>query len=187
MGRLQPCLPVLKRCLVSSMPPRFRFLVFMLVGPCLSSCSSGKKAWDYEYSRGKTAVMVNGRAVPPAGLPAPVMRAIVAGNQIAGRPYKFGGGHRSFMDTGYDCSGTVSYVLHGAGLLSSPGTSSSLRSYGKSGEGKYITVYSRDGHTFIIVAGLRLDTGYNGERKGPRWSTKSRPMKGYVARHPPGL
>jgi hypothetical protein len=115
------------------------------------------------------------------------MRAISAGNRIAGKPYKFGGGHRSFEDNGYDCSGTVSYVLHGAGLLSSPGTSSSLRSYGKAGEGKHITVYSRNGHTFIIVAGLRLDTGYNGERKGPRWSAKSRPMKGYVARHPPGF
>ncbi|HEY1081170.1 MAG TPA: peptidoglycan endopeptidase [Prosthecobacter sp.] len=169
------------------MPPRFRFLLLALAGFLLSSCASKPKVWDYEYSRGRTGVVVNGKAVPPAGLPAPVMRAISAGNRIAGKPYKFGGGHRSFEDWGYDCSGTVSYVLHAAGLLSSPGTSSSLRSYGKSGEGKHITVYSRNGHTFIVVAGMRLDTGYNGERKGPRWSTKSRPMKGYLARHPPGL
>lgn len=168
------------------MPVRFWPLFLIFLALCLSSCSSQKKVWDYEYSRGKTAVVVGGKAVPPAGLPAPVMRAISAGNRIAGLPYKYGGGHRSFVDSGYDCSGTVSYVLHGAGFLNSPGTSSSLRSYGKAGVGKYITVYSRNGHTFIVVAGLRLDTGYNGERKGPRWSNKSRPMKGYVARHPPG-
>lgn len=169
------------------MPPSLRLPFLVLTAVLLCQCAARPKVWDYEYTRGRTAVIVNGKAVPPAGLPAPVMRAITAGNRIAGKPYKFGGGHKSFEDYGYDCSGTVSYVLHGAGLLSSPGTSSSLRSYGKPGEGKYITVYSKNGHTFIIVAGLRLDTGYNGERKGPRWSTKSRPMKDYVARHPPGF
>jgi hypothetical protein len=115
------------------------------------------------------------------------MSAINAGNQIVGMPYKFGGGHRSFLDSGYDCSGTVSYALHGAGLLKSVGTSSSMKKYGKSGEGKYITVYAKSGHTFIVIAGLRLDTGYNGENEGPKWSTRSRPIKGYTARHPPGL
>lgn len=169
------------------MPPRLVFSLSILAGVLLCSCGSRPKTWEYEYNRGKTAVIVNGKAVPPAGLPSKVMRAISAGNRIAGMPYKYGGGHRSFEDSGYDCSGTVSYVLHGAGLLNSAGTSSSLRSYGKSGEGKYITIYSRNGHTFIVIAGLRLDTGYNGERRGPLWSTKSRPMKGYVARHPPGL
>lgn len=163
-----------------------RLSLLVLTATLLCQCASRPKVWDYEYTRGRTAVIVNGKAVPPAGLPAVVMRAITAGNRIAGKPYKFGGGHRSFEDYGYDCSGTVSYVLHGAGLLASPGTSSSLRSYGKAGEGKYITVYSKNGHTFIVIAGLRLDTGYNGERKGPRWSTKSRPMKGYIARHPAG-
>ena len=116
------------------------------------------------------------------------MRAISAGNEIVGKPYKYGGGHRSFRDSGYDCSGTVSYALHGAGLLATPGTSSSMKSYGRSGPGKYITVYAKGGHhTFIVIAGLRLDTGYNGENEGPKWSTRSRPIKGYVARHPPGL
>jgi hypothetical protein len=165
-----------------------RALAPLLLLVCLfSSCSSKPNRWEYSYSRGKTAIIVGGRAVPPAGLPTPVLRAISAGNQIAGMPYKYGGGHRSFYDSGYDCSGTVSYALHGAGLLRSPGTSTSFRSYGRSGPGKYITVYARKGHTFIVIAGLRLDTGYNGENEGPKWSTKSRPIKGYVARHPAGL
>ncbi len=167
------------------MPHRLLFLLLALT--FLSSCGSSPKRWDYTYRPGRTAVIVGGRAVPPAGLPREVMQIINAGNQIAGRPYKYGGGHRSFHDWGYDCSGTVSYALHGAGLISSPGTSGGFRRYGRSGEGKYVTVYARSGHVFIVVAGLRLDTGYNGENEGPKWSTRSRPIKGYVARHPPGL
>ncbi len=153
----------------------------------LSSCGSKPSRWEYKYARGKTAIIVGGRAVPPAGLPKKVMQIISAGNQIVGMPYKYGGGHHSFIDSGYDCSGTVSYALRGAGLIRSPGTSSSFRSYGSRGVGKYVTVYAKSGHTFIVVAGLRLDTGYNGENEGPKWSTRSRPIKGYVARHPPGL
>lgn len=163
-------------------------LLFVLLGlTFLSSCGSGPSRWNYSYQHGKTAVIVGGRAVPPAGLPREVMQMINAGNQIVGRPYKYGGGHRSFYDSGYDCSGTVSYALRGAGLISSPGTSDGFRRYGKSGQGKHVTVYARNGHTFIVVAGLRLDTGYHGENEGPKWSTNSRPIKGYVARHPPGL
>lgn len=163
------------------------WLYFIILVATFSSCSSKPKRWVYEYKRGKTAVIVQGKAVPPAGLPKKVMEAVSAGNEIVGLPYKYGGGHRSFDDNGYDCSGTVSYALHGAGLIHSPGTSSSFRKYGKSGVGKYITIYAKSGHTFIIIAGLRLDTGYNGENEGPKWSTKSRPIKGYSARHPPGL
>jgi hypothetical protein len=154
----------------------------------LSSCSSGsKKRWEYAYNPGKTAIIIDGKAVPPANLPKPVMQAITAGNRIAGKPYKYGGGHRTLEDWGYDCSGTVSYTLCHAGLMRGCGTSSSLRSYGKKGQGKYITVYSRNGHAFVEIAGLRLDTGYNGQNEGPKWSTRSRPLKGYVARHPPGM
>jgi hypothetical protein len=168
------------------MPARLCFLLFAVVF-VLSSCSSKPKRWEYKYAKGKTGIIVDGKAVPPAGLPKAVMKAISAGNEIVGKPYKYGGGHKSFKDSGYDCSGTVSYALHGADLLSSPGTSGGMRKFGKSGAGKYITVYAKSGHTFIVIAGLRLDTGYNGENEGPKWSTKSRPIKGYVARHPPGL
>jgi cell wall-associated NlpC family hydrolase len=169
-------------------PRTWLTLIFALTAATLlSSCGSKPTRWEYGYTRGKTAVIVSGRAVPPAGLPRQVMQIISAGNQIVGLPYKYGGGHRSFSDSGYDCSGTVSYALRGAGLIRSPGTSGSFRSYGSRGVGKHVTIYAKNGHTFIVVAGLRLDTGYNGENEGPKWSTRSRPIKGYVARHPAGL
>ncbi len=149
----------------------------------------GPDTWRYEFRHGKTALLRGRHAVPPAGLPAPVMRAIHAGNQIAGKPYKYGGGHRSFYDSGYDCSGAVSYVLAAAGYLRAPTTSTALRKFGRSGPGKHITVYARKGHVFIVVAGLRFDTGYNGQGrgKGPHWTTQPRPIRGFKARHPAGL
>lgn len=165
-----------------------RIFLLLIMAAVISGCSSsGKKRWEYSYKPGRSAVLIDGYAVPPAGLPVPVMRAISAGNRIVGRPYKYGGGHASVEDWGYDCSGTVSYALFHAGLIKSCGTSESLRRFGSKGEGKHITVYARNGHTFIEIAGLRLDTGYNGENEGPRWTTKGRPLKGYVARHPAGL
>ena len=132
-------------------------------------------------------MLINGKAVPPANIPHEALRAVAAGNELNGKPYRMGGGHRSFNDQAYDCSGTVSYLLHHAGCLDEPTTSSALRKFGEKGEGKWITVYAKSGHTFIVVAGLRMDTGYNGAREGPRWTTKPRPAKGYVARHPAGL
>jgi hypothetical protein len=123
----------------------------------------------------------------PVDAPEAVKRAIGAGNRIAGRPYLYGGGHRSFESRGYDCSGTASYVLHGAGQVSAPMPSDAFRRFGTPGPGEWITVYAKRGHVFTVVAGLRMDTGWNGEREGPRWSTMSRPAKGYVLRHPPGL
>ena len=169
---------LLRRCLCLLMP---------LTACLLSSCIFGPRTWEYEYRKGKTAILHGSKAVPPAGLPPRVLAAIQTGNEISGKPYKYGGGHRSFGDSGYDCSGAVSYVLRGAGLLSRPTTSSALRRFGKSGEGKHITVFARRGHTFIEVAGLRLDTGYHGQGEGPRWTTRSRPLRGFKARHPPGL
>ena len=114
-----------------------------------------------------------------------VARAIAAGNEIATKPYRYGGGHGSFDDTGYDCSGSVSYVLHGAGLLSSPLDSSSFMSWGAAGPGKHITIYANSGHVFMTIDGRRFDTGYGGH--GNRWASGSRPTAGFVVRHPPGL
>jgi cell wall-associated NlpC family hydrolase len=114
-----------------------------------------------------------------------VARAIAAANRIATLPYRYGGGHGSFNDSGYDCSGSVSYVLHGAGLLSSPLDSTAFMSYGEPGPGKHITIYANSGHVFMTIDGRRYDTGYGGH--GNRWASGSRPTSGFVVRHPPGL
>lgn len=164
---------------------------FSLILPPLLLCQCGSSAgsrWEYKYAPGKTAIVIGGRAVPPANAPAEVMRAISAGNRICTKPYRRGGGHAKFEDSAYDCSGTVSYVLHAAGKLDEPTVSGAFRKYGRGGEGKWITVYARKGHVFVTIAGLRLDTGYNDRTSdGPRWSSRSRPTKGYTMRHPSGL
>jgi hypothetical protein len=114
----------------------------------------------------------------------------LAGNQFCSKPYCYGGGHRSFDDVGYDCSGTISYVLGAAGLISSPMSSTEFRRYGKRGRGKWIPIYARDGHTFAVIAGLQLDTtpydNYTG-RWAPRWQTTDPPPQGFESRHPVGL
>ena len=119
------------------------------------------------------------------GAPAAVANAIAAANRIATLPYRWGGGHGSFNDSGYDCSGSVSYVLHAAGVLSSPLDSSALMSYGEPGPGRWITIYANSGHAFMTIEGRRYDTGWGGH--GSRWASGSRPTGGFVVRHPPGL
>ncbi|MEY2563781.1 MAG: hypothetical protein QOH88_1974 [Verrucomicrobiota bacterium] len=129
-------------------------------------------------------------ALAPANAPLAVKRAIWAGNQLRTKPYRYGGGHRSFTDVGYDCSATVSYALAGAGLVNVPLCSSELRAYGSSGPGKWITVYARSGHAFAVIAGLRLDTTspHNpSHRWAPRWQATDRRPLGFEVRHPAGL
>jgi peptidoglycan hydrolase-like protein with peptidoglycan-binding domain len=123
---------------------------------------------------------------PRSGVPAAVFRAIAAANRIAGMPYRYGGGHRSFSDSGYDCSGSVSYVLHGAGRLARPLDSSALMSYGAPGPGRWITIYANPGHTYLVIRGRRYDTTGRSE-SGSRWQARERSSAGYVVRHPPGL
>jgi hypothetical protein len=119
-----------------------------------------------------------------------VKRAIWAANQLHHKPYRYGGGHKSFDDRGYDCSGTISYVLGAAGLISSPMSSTEFRSYGDRGPGKWDHRLRTEGHTFAVIAGLRLDTTpydrYTG-KWAPRWQTIYRPPRGFDARHPVGL
>ena len=115
-----------------------------------------------------------------------VARVISAGDEIATRPYVFGGGHGSFQSTGYDCSGSVSYALHGGGLLSSPEDSSALESYGEPGPGKHITIYANSEHAWMVVDGKRFDTIAQQET-GTRWSSSMMSTAGYVARHPDGM
>jgi hypothetical protein len=129
----------------------------------------------------------NGRtAVAPAGAPPQVRTAIAAANRIVGKPYRWGGGHGKWEDRGYDCSGTVSYALHGAGLLDSPLDSTGFKRYGRAGRGRWITVYANRTHAFTFIAGLRLDTSGSGG-SGPRWRRAGRSTRGFTARHPAGL
>jgi cell wall-associated NlpC family hydrolase len=138
---------------------------------------------------GSRAVLRNGVAYAPSHAPQSVKNAIWAANTLRRKPYIWGGGHGTFYDRGYDCSGTVSFALHGAGLLNSPMPSSDLMRYGERGRGRWMTIYSRNGHTFAVIAGLRLDTtdlGRGGD-VGPRWYTYGRDTSGFVARHPVAL
>ena len=129
----------------------------------------------------------DGLAVAPASAPQEVKDAITAANRIVGKPYKYGGGHGRWEDSGYDCSGAMSYALHGAGLLDRALTSGDFMSWGEAGKGSWITIYAHSGHGFLRIAGLRFDTGWNNSGKGPRWSEEMRPVGEYTIRHPDGL
>ena len=126
------------------------------------------------------------RSPSTRGLPVTVRRIIAAGNRIAYMPYKYGGGHVRWNDTGYDCSGSVSYALHGAGLLDSALTSGDFMRWGAPGPGRWVTIYAAPGHVYMIVAGRRFDTTGRSET-GTRWQPAQRSSAGYVVRHPPGL
>ncbi|MBN1530315.1 MAG: peptidoglycan-binding protein [Thermoleophilaceae bacterium] len=128
----------------------------------------------------------DGLAVPPADAPPEVAAIIEAGNAIARKPYKYGGGHGKWRDTGYDCSGSVSFALHGAGLLDSPLDSSAFAGWGERGRGAWVTIRTNPGHAYMIVAGLRFDTSAR-KRGRTRWTETMRSPRGYVARHPEGL
>ncbi|HEX6117762.1 MAG TPA: hypothetical protein VFY99_11740 [Solirubrobacterales bacterium] len=137
---------------------------------------------------GATATLSSdGSAVAPANAPAAVSGAIAAANSIKDAPYAWGGGHGSFESSGYDCSGAVSFALHGGGLLSAPLDSGGLMSYGDPGPGNWITVYANPGHAFVVIAGLRWDTSGDARGTGPSWYTDTPSTAGYVVRHPPGL
>jgi NlpC/P60 family len=154
-----------------------------------SSCSlqtNAKKPVAYRFIAGETALLRDGYAYAPKNAPPAVIRAIAAGNRLQSKPYKWGGGHAKLNDWGYDCSGTVSYVLREAGLMQGCIPSKAFFRYGKRGEGKWITVYCRNGHVFMTVAGLRLDTGGSGARTGPRWKPQRRSVGGHAMRHPAG-
>jgi cell wall-associated NlpC family hydrolase len=135
----------------------------------------------------EAALGPDGKAIAPASAPQQVKDLIAAANRIHGKPYKYGGGHATWNDSGYDCSGAMSYALHGAGLLKHPRASGGFTTYGRAGKGTWITVYAHGGHGYLVVAGLRFDTGWNNAGKGPRWSDVMRPSDGYAVRHPRDL
>jgi cell wall-associated NlpC family hydrolase len=148
---------------------------------------------ETEVTEGETgtvgrARLVGSRAIAPANAPAAVKRVIAAANHIRTLPYIWGGGHGRWQDAGYDCSGAVSYALHGGKLLTSPLTSGSFEAFGEAGAGRWITIYANASHAYMVVAGLRFDTAGDVSESGPRWHpTAAAAATGrYVARHPIG-
>jgi peptidoglycan hydrolase-like protein with peptidoglycan-binding domain len=134
----------------------------------------------------KATLNPDGTATPPSDAPEVVQEIILAGNEIASKPYRYGGGHGNWNDSGYDCSGSVSYALHGAGYLSSALTSGGFMSWGSPGRGRWVTIYAAPGHVYMVVNGRRFDTSGRYEN-GTRWQPSDRSSAGYVVRHPPGL
>jgi cell wall-associated NlpC family hydrolase len=134
----------------------------------------------------KATLRSDGTAVAPAAAPAAVKAIIAAGNKIHDYPYQYGGGHGTWNDDGYDCSGSMSYVLHAAGLLDTALDSTGFMSWGRSGKGTWVTTYANPSHSYMVVAGLRFDTsGLSAD--GSRWHSDMRSSDGYAVRHPNGL
>jgi hypothetical protein len=161
-------------------------ILLIAVAVVLTGCVS-TPPYVYRYIPGRTATLDNGYAVAPHTAPLLVREAIDAGKELVGKPYRYGGGHQNFYDTAYDCSGAVSFVLHSIGRMYTPTPSKELRRYGEGGPGKWITLYASGGHSFLVVAGLRFDTGYGSGERGPQWLIRSRPAGAFVMRHPSGL
>ncbi len=139
---------------------------------------------------GVSARYIKGLAAAPMGAPEDVQQIVWAGNQLIGLPYIYGGGHASFVSPGYDCSGSVSFALHGADLLAAPMDSSEFMGWGEHGVGQWVTVFSNPEHAYMTVAGLRLDTSPAddpSDREGPRWRPLRPENSGFVKRHPIGL
>ncbi|GAC1436150.1 MAG: hypothetical protein NVSMB51_06880 [Solirubrobacteraceae bacterium] len=150
----------------------------------------GGATWAALGVRGRHATLHSGGGVGvrsgQGSLPRRIRWATVAADRIAHRPYRYGGGHGSFRDSGYDCSGSVSYVLHAARALAAPLDSSQLESYGLPGHGRWITIYANGGHAFMTIGHHRFDTSGQ-SAGGSRWQARGRSGAGYVVRHPPGL
>jgi cell wall-associated NlpC family hydrolase len=139
---------------------------------------------------GATARYVGGIAAAPMSAPLAVQEIIWAGDQIIGLPYIYGGGHASFVSAGYDCSGTVSFALHGASVISTPMDSSEYMAWGSHGVGRWVTIFSNPEHAYMTVAGLRLDTSTADDpsnQQGPRWRPLRPANSGFTVRHPLGL
>ena len=166
---------------------RIASFLLLALALLLTACGTNYH-YEYRYVPGKTATLIDGQAVAPENAPDKVHAAITAANSIVGSPYARGGGHGGRNDGCFDCSGATSFVLRNAGLLRSDMPSVGFRKYGRDGdEEDWISVWARKGHVFMVIAGLRFDTGWHGGEEGPRWTTKSRPAKGYVIRRPSAM
>jgi hypothetical protein len=191
----------------------FALLIFaFLIAPAAASAQSSggsvyvapppAKAGNLTVPGTKAKLLPDSTAAAPANAPRAVQEAIWAANRLQNKPYKYGGGHAKVEDSGYDCSGTVSYALIHANLLDSPLPSGPFTRWGAKGRGKWITVFAHGGHAYAIIAGLRLDTSvgsYSARRaskrkiarsafeRGPRWRPMRRSSRGFIKRHPVGL
>jgi hypothetical protein len=149
------------------------------------SAISSQTNYDPSAPPGR-AMLVRGHAIAPLDAPPVVKRVIAAANQIRSKPYIWGGGHGRWWDRGYDCSGAVSFALHGGSLLSSPLPSGPMMGWGRAGRGRWITIYANAGHAYAVIAGLRWDTSGNRSGTGPRWHADMADSRGFTARHPAG-
>jgi len=161
-----------------------RGTILLVICACLAATASGAGAQVPQAT-----LLPNGRAVAPASAPPAVKAIIEAGDRISHRPYRWGGGHRAWSSAGYDCSGSVSYVMHAAGLLESPLDSTGFMHWGGGGAGSWVRIYANREHVFAVIAGLRWDTSMtdDGDRSGPGWSEDMRSGGGIRLRHPLGL
>lgn len=165
-------------------------LALLAFNGCQQQLNSNARTPRYVYHKGFTPKkMRNGKVTIPYKAPARIRKAIAAGNKIVGKPYRMGGGHRKHIDSAYDCSGSVAFVLRECGMLKKDTYPSSrdFLKWGHPGFGKWLTVYAKRGHVFLMIAGMRFDTTGTSRGVGPRWYTESRPCGGFYVRHIPGL
>jgi hypothetical protein len=165
-------------------------LLAVVPGAASANCGGGGLSaaeTDICTPTAKARLLPNGMLVPPASAPARVKAVIASANKIRLKPYIWGGGHAKWWDAGYDCSGSVSYALHGGKFLESPLPSGPMESWGLEGAGRWITVYANSGHAYAEVAGYRWDTSGDSGETGPRWHEDLRDNVGFVARHPTGF
>lgn len=183
--RFQDFDPIIAATVVLVIAAVIALVLALSSGPALAASGGiGSNTNPDNGTTGKPgkAKLVKGKAIPPSDAPRRVVKAIKAANKIRNKPYVYGGGHGDFKSRGYDCSGAVSYALHGGKMLKTPMDSGSLMSWGRKGKGDWITVYANGGHVYAVIAGLRWDTSMT-PGNGPGWSKKMRSTSGLKARH----
>jgi hypothetical protein len=162
----------------------------LMPGAASASCGGGGVSaaeTDVCTPTAKARLLPNGMLIPPKSAPSRVKQVIWAADRIRTKPYVWGGGHGRWWDRGYDCSGSVSYALHGGKFLESPLPSGPMETWGLAGAGRWITVYANSGHAYAEIAGFRWDTSGDSSGTGPRWHEDLRDNVGYIARHPAGF
>jgi hypothetical protein len=165
-------------------------MMALLPGTAAAECGGGgisAAETDVCTPTAKARLLKSGQLIPPKSAPARVKAVIAAANRIRTKPYIWGGGHARWWDRGYDCSGSVSFALHGGKFLESPLPSGPMESWGLAGKGRWITVYANAGHAYAVIAGVRWDTAGDSSGTGPRWHEELLSNAGYVARHPAGF